>query len=434
MKSNLEKIKGLLKGAQTYQVSAELDQKILRTIGLSSTATHMELGSEELPLPFNFNWLTQLLMKSLKQYAVAVAAIVLAFGGVWYYTQNSYSYHLEKAKVALVELKDVLAGKPAQTSFIPSAYAEEVVPVINETLVAELATTVVQETEKAIDIAEVKTDPALVQQALAEISVVQDQTVPVLAEATLVVTTAEATEKISIALQITTTDQSILKKAQEFVDQAALSGDTQVSIDIQTSSDDEEEGEEEDKKEEKTDEQKATDAKANLEAAKALVEELKAAKVDQEDIDKILKKIEKAEEALKEEKMGRAYGLSTAALAQGKHLLKEAKEEEEDDGEESKEEDKKGDKDEDDEKNKEGDEDDDKDEDVKKSKSEKRDGDRKRDGDDWDRDEEKKRDEERAKPVLPSLPHLERDGGDSDRDSDRSSDDRDGERSERDDD
>lgn len=427
----------MLKGAQTYQVSAELDQKILRTIGLSSTATHMELGSEELPLPFNFNWLTQLLMKSLKQYAVAVAAIVLAFGGVWYYTQNSYSYHLEKAKVALVELKDVLAGKPAQTSFIPSAYAEEVVPVINEALVAELATTVVQETEKAIDIAEVKTDPALVQQALAEISVVQDQTVPVLAEATLVVTTAEATEKISIALQITTTDQSILKKAQEFVDQAALSGDTQVSIDIQTSSDDEEDHKDEDKKEEKTDEQKATDAKANLEAAKALVEELKTAKVDQEDIDKILKKIEKAEEALKEEKMGRAYGLSTAALAQGKHLLKEAKEEEEGDGEEPKEEDRKGDKDEkeEDKKDKEEEnEEDDKREDVKKSKSEKRDGDRRRDEDGEDKDEEKKRDEERTKPALPSLPRLERDGGDSDRDSDRSSDDRDGERSERDDD
>lgn len=424
----------MLKGAQTYQVSAELDQKILRSIGLSSTATHMELGSEDLPLPFNFNWLTQLLMKSLKQYAVAVAAIVLAFGGVWYYTQNSYSYHLEKAKVALVELKDVLAGKPAQTSFIPSAYAEEVVPVLNEALVAQLATTVVQETEKAINIAETKTDPAAVQQALAEISVVQDQTVPVLAEATVAVTTAEATQKISIALQITTTDQSILQKAQEFVAQATLNGDTQVAIDIQTSSDDEEdkedgkdeEDEDGDKKdEEKTDEQKTTETKANLEAAKALVEELKTAKVDQEDIDKILKKIEKAEEALKEEKVGRAYGLSTAALAQGKHLLKEAKEEEEDD-EESKVEDKKGDDDEDEDEDKKEEE---KDKDEKKSKEEeKKREERKNDEsrDEEDKDEDKKKDGEVSKPTLPLVPKL--DG--EDRDSDGASERKDGEKSE----
>ncbi|MBI5422329.1 hypothetical protein HZA44_04315 [Candidatus Peregrinibacteria bacterium] len=379
-------------------------------------------------------------MKSLKQYSVAVAAIALAFGGVWYYTQNSYSYHLEKAKVALVELKDVLAGKPAQTALIPSAFAEEAVPVINEAVVTQLATTVVQETEKAIDIAETKTDPMVVQQALAEISVVQDQTVPVLADATVAVTTAEATQKISIALQITTTDQSILQKAQEFVAQATLNGDTQVAIDIQTSSDDEEDkkdskdedGKDGDKKdEEKTDEQKATEAKANLEAAKALVEELKTAKVDQEDIDKILKKIEKAEEALKDGKMGRAYGLSTAALAQAKHLLKEAKEEDKKEEEKSKDEEKKGDEDKDEDK---GDEEKNKDGEKSKEEDKRREGrkDEDRKGDE-DKDEDKG-DEEAVKPALPLVPRLNIEKEGSELKSDRSSDDRDGEKSERDDD
>lgn len=425
MKNNLEKIKGMLKGAQTFQVSPELDHKILRAIGMSEVSPHMELGSEDSPLLFNFNWLTQLFMKSIKQYAVAVAAIVLAFGGVWYYTQNSYSYHLEKAKVALVELKDVLAGKPAQTAFIPSAYAEEALPAVNEAVVTQLAATVVQETEKAIDIAETKTDPAVVQQALAEISVVQNQTVPVLADATVAVTTAAATQKISIALQITTTDQSILKKAQDFVAAATLNGDTQVAIDIQTSSDDERDGKDEEKKdEEKTDGQKAIDAKANLEAAKALVEELKTAKVDQENIDKILEKITKAEEALTAGDMGRAYGLSTAALAQGKHLLKEAKEDEK---EPKKEEKKDGDR-KDEEKSKDGDrkDEDKKDEEVKKEED-KRDGEGSKEEDGKDGD---KKVDEKSAPALPLVPRLDK----GERDSEKSSGNRDEGKSEREDD
>lgn len=498
MKSNLEKIKGMLKGARAYQVSPELDHKILRAIGMSEAAPHVELESEVPLLPFN--WLTPWLMKSFKQFAVAVVAIVLMLGGSWFYTQNSYAYHLGKAKAALADLQSVLGGKPiAQNSFIGQAFAEDSVlaATVNEAQVVNLSQTVVIETEKAIEIASNKTDPATVQQALAEVVAVQDQSVPVLAAAAEAVTTAEATQMIASALQATAADQTLVIRAKVFVATASANGEKQVSIEIQTTSD----AKPTVTTEEKTDESRLADAKAEYQDAKALIEKLKAAGADVDLIAKLQSKLDKVVAAFEGGKIGRAHGLSTALEAQGKHLMdKDAREKKEKkdkkDKEEEDKQDEKDSEDKDDEDKKSGEEEktdeqksteakanieaakalieqaktakvDQKSIDKVQSKIDKaqaaldgknseayglsvdalskakkligevkEDKDGKKNDDDKNKDEEdkdedgEKRGEEITKPALPSVPKLDK----GEKDSDRSSGNRDEEKSEEDDD
>jgi len=325
MKTRLEKIRLKITGAPRYSVSPELDRKVQNALGWQKVSVEPELGSEETLL--SFNWITPWLMNSFKQFAFAVAAIVLALGGSWFYNQNSYSYHLGKAKVALADLQSVLGGKPiARNPFVAQAFAEDSVPAatVNEAQVVNLAQVVVLETEKAIEIVENKTDPVSVGQALAEVVALQDSTVPVLAAAVDAMVTAEATQTVAAALSTTTTDQVVVVQAQNFVALAASNGETHVAIDMQTASDAQPavvgvavaEGGEED------DAERLEEAKATYLEAKAQIEKLKASGTDPEVLASLQAKLDKVVAAFEDGKIGRAQGLSTAIAAQGRHWAK----------------------------------------------------------------------------------------------------------------
>ncbi len=328
MKNSLDKFRQKITGAPRYSISSELDRKVQGALGWQKMSPTLELEAEESLL--SFNWITPWLMKSFKQFAVVIAALVLMVGGFWFYTQNSYSYHLGKAKAALADLQSVLDGKPiAQNPFMNRAFAEDSDPstAVNEALVVDLTETVVEETEQAIEIVEEESDPVVVEAALEEVVVLQDETVPVLAAAAEAVTSDEAVQAVADALETTTTDQAVVVQAQEFVAEAASAGETEVAIDIQTSSDvasvDESAEEEED-----DDGKKLEDAKAEYQDAKTMIDELKASGATDEELAKLQAKLDKVVAAFEEGKIGRAHGLSTAIAAQSKHRVRKAEREE----------------------------------------------------------------------------------------------------------
>lgn len=323
MRKKLEKVRNILGNTTLYKVSPDLDHRVMRALGV---LPYLDSENELPEPPHVLTFITQWLMQSFKQFGAVLATIVVLVGGLFFYTQNSYSYHLNKAKVALADLQDVLEGKPSGVAWVPMALAEESQPAVDEAQVAQLSTTVVSETEKAIDIAENKTDPAVIQQALGEISAVQDETVPVLAAAAEAVTSEGATQTVAAALQTTTTDQSMVLQAQNFVATAVASGESGVAIDIQTSS--EAPAVEEEAKDE---EGRLEQAKSEYKDAKALIEQLKASGADAETLSKLQSKLDKVVAAFEEGKVGRAHGLSTAIAAQSKHLIREKDEEKDDD-------------------------------------------------------------------------------------------------------
>jgi hypothetical protein len=322
MKTHLEKIRQKITSAPHYSVSPELDRKVQGALGWQKMSPTLELESEEVFL--SFSWIAPWLARSFRQFVVAAFAIVLMVGGTWFAIQSSYAYHLSRAKIALEDLQSVLSGKPvAQDLWVNQAFAEDSASaaIVSEAQVIDLAQTVVRETEKAIRIVENKTNPAVIERALAEVVAFQDQTVPVLAAAAEAVTTDEATQTVAAALETTATDQAVVVQAQDFVAQAASNGERQVAIDIQTSDDSKPIVAKEEKKD---DNRRLEEAKAEYQDARATIEKLRAAGMDEQALANLQEKMGKVVAAFEEGKIGRAHGLSTAVSAQSKHLIRKA--------------------------------------------------------------------------------------------------------------
>jgi len=332
MSYSIDKIKALLARAPHFTISSELNDKTMSAVrnDAQEKAFLQEIQTAPLKNEDHFvektisplNSLTFIIMQTFKRLVVAAFVLALMFGGFWYYGHTSYTFHLNKAKVALTSLQALLEGRPNPYAFIPSALAEETEPTVNETEVAQLSDLVVEETEKAIEATETKTDPVVVQTALAEISAVQEQAAPVLAQAVDVVTSDQAIEIVAAALETTTTDQAVVEQAKTFVDEAVTKGEKTVAIDVETKKD--RMRSKKAQKEELSDTEKSAEARSQLEKATAELEKLKATGLTEEALNKFQSKLDRVNAAFEEGKWGRVHGLSTAIAAQSKHIFRKA--------------------------------------------------------------------------------------------------------------
>jgi hypothetical protein len=241
MKTSLEKTRQKIAGAPRFAVSAELDQKVMASLGLSKAEPRHQVERaemiEDIPL-FPEGWMAQWLQRSFRQFSYVAVILAVVLTGSWLLNQDSYSNHLDKARFALADLQSVLDGKPVGTvTWIPMALAEGLFPVVvNDTQVVGLAQEVVRETEKAIQLVGGNSDPVAVGKALVEVVALQDQTVPVFAAAVEAVGSDEAVQTVAEALEKTATNQSVVAKAHDFVLKSVSKGEKKVAIDIQTAS------------------------------------------------------------------------------------------------------------------------------------------------------------------------------------------------------
>jgi hypothetical protein len=351
MKTSLEKIRLKIAGAPRFAVSAELDRRVLGSIGQAEAQVPQAELAEE-GILFQEGWLSDWLKRSFRQFSYVAIILAVVLAGSWLLNQDSYSIHLNRAQVALANLQSVLDGKPIATaSLVPSAWAEESAPAavsIDDSQVVDLTQAVVRETESAIGLAGKGTDPAEVRQALSEVLGFQDQTFPVFSEAVDAVRSDEALQSVADALDKTTTDQSVVAKAQAFVVQAAQRGEKRVAIDIETSAPAKplvavvpQAGVERSMAKiadsgngdfapapslMATAEPVASDplldqAKGEYQRAKALVEQLKGMSIDGGTLLDLQSKMDRVVSAFGDGKIGRAHGLAQAILAEGKHLV-----------------------------------------------------------------------------------------------------------------
>ncbi len=318
MKTSLEKIRLKIVGAPRFNVSAELNSKVLRSLGHAVEETSSELGEERILLPEG--WLSDWLKRSFRQFSYVAIVLAVVIAGSWFLNQDTYSTHLNRARVALADLQSVLDGKPIATaSLIPPAFAEEPTSAVsaNDSQVVDLTQSVVHETESAIDLAGKGTDTIVIQNALSEVIAFQDQTIPVFASAVEAVKSDEAVQSVANALEKTTTDQSVVQKAHDFVAKAASNGEKQVAIDIQTAS----ESKPALPSDPANDGKRLEEAKAAYEEAKAQIENVKTSGAGSAEVTDLQTKLEKVVSAFEEGAIGRAHGLSIAIAAQGKHFI-----------------------------------------------------------------------------------------------------------------
>jgi hypothetical protein len=326
MRNNLKKVQGMLKKFKGYEVSPELDRKILQAIKI----TH----SESVTLGPSFSrYLKNIFTIQIKRYAVTVMVAILLFAGVMYFNQNSYSYHLNKAKNDLIELDNLINGNSDYTSFIGEAFADEpvtskpTVPASDEGRIVALSADVVKETEAAIDSAESISKPDSLKSALDEINDFQDESVDVLSDAVAAVDSEDATTTVSSDLMTTTEEQGLVSKAINYVAKASASGEKEVNIAIETSKD---------KKFTKPkiagsiksgtakDPVQMSDAVENYKNAQKAIQDIKANGADDKDISNLEGKLLKAQSALTANKLGRAHGLTSAIQAKSRNIIRKA--------------------------------------------------------------------------------------------------------------
>ena len=246
---------------------------------------------------------------------VAVIVIVLATGGFFYYDGGkTYSYHLRNARVALDELETVL-GEDRTIAWFPVAYAENG-SAIDERAVAQLSEKVVEETETAIEKVEEINDAGVTSEALAEVSVIQDETIDVLDYATNVISGEEAIETVAVALLATSLAREGVADALDAVGNALADGKSKVSFDVITAADG------------------ASISNGHYDdeiivsqyddASAALTDLIDSGYGTEEEIYELQAKMIKAEIALKENKGGRVIGLCTAIQAKTKNIRRNA--------------------------------------------------------------------------------------------------------------
>ena len=277
-------------------------------------------------------------MNKLATGFASVLILSIAGWGVFQFgITTTYQDHVSNAQVALTELDTfVQTGTVAFAEpvfqIIPTAHAEG--DAVENRYVQDLVSTVVHETELAIEKVEDSRDPVDVEEALDIIDELQEDTIDVLVDVVDIIEDEDVLDDIIDAIETTEEDNAEVEEAIEEVAEAIENGDGEVIIDITTEIDeteeilpvdDDDEDEDESNKEEK--EQK------RLREAKALYNEVKASLEGQEGemSQKMQGKLERIEAALEgcgEDasatgcKSGKIKGLSTALRAQIKNEVR----------------------------------------------------------------------------------------------------------------
>lgn len=232
MNSHDPKIEKLFQNLPAFQVGPEADQKILKALFNRRTEAEVQ-GSLRTPRP-SFTLLNLFTMHAKKLITVLAVFLLAAFG-IFSYQNNSYAYHLGKARGALTELQAVLAGQ-ARVSLVPRAWAESAF--VDETAVVELSTTVVDETEAAIEIVEEKNEAPLLETALEEIHAVQEESLEVLGEAVQAVVNPEAVVTVVAAIETVAQEQAEVQKNLEVVEAAIVQApEAPVTVEVTTTAD-----------------------------------------------------------------------------------------------------------------------------------------------------------------------------------------------------
>jgi len=315
-----DKIEGFLKSKQLeqFKVSSKFDERLL------SAVQKREFGELPDKSPSYSDVLIQTFLGRFRRYAVAMAMMALvATGGVFYYHQNSYSYHLNKAKVYLAHIEEAIGGQLSKTAFIPNALAEGEAGTVDETLIAHLTGNVVDETGKAIEAADNLSRAEKMELALEEISQVQEKEIEIFSAATEVVGSEEAIEALSEALEITGTQQELVEKARGFV-KNSLKRHEAVKIDIEISGPKGENGRLKKIKNYVDDNERLIRAKTQFEEAKGLLTQLKLNAGDERGIGKLEDRLDQAEDAFNQGKIGKAFGLSIAIKVQSESMLRKS--------------------------------------------------------------------------------------------------------------
>ena len=104
----------------------------------------------------------------MKKYLLFIVLIAIVAGGIYQYMRiNTYSYHLDKAEVALIRIEELIHGK-VPTAFIPTAYAQD--GRVDESAVAANAETAVNEIGMAQDIVNDMSDGVAQSEAQSEVN------------------------------------------------------------------------------------------------------------------------------------------------------------------------------------------------------------------------------------------------------------------------
>lgn len=104
----------------------------------------------------------------MKKYLLVIVLIAIVAGGIYQYMRiNTYSYHLDKAEVALTRIEELIHGK-VPTAFIPTAYAQD--GIVDESAVAANAETAVDEIGMAQDIVNDMSDSSAQSEAQSEVN------------------------------------------------------------------------------------------------------------------------------------------------------------------------------------------------------------------------------------------------------------------------
>lgn len=292
----------LIQGLPQYSLRPEKHAEILKALD------NLRLQNEEAdgPVP----WL-KVLRRFWMPFATVTAVMVLVVTGVLSQRENSYAYHLDKARVALVELEQVLRGDSRTSFLIPAAYAAP--KGVNEAKVATLSVTVTIEMEKAIEIASAIQNPHAFKTALTAINAVQERALLTLSDAAEVVEEEPVAKAVTLAIAITAQEQEKIHQSLEVADEAIAKGERmiKVKVDLKAKTALNKPERQEPKKE----------AQSQLVRVRATLEDLQAKGTDEKKIAPLERKVEKAEAALRSGKDERSWGLSTAALAESKRLL-----------------------------------------------------------------------------------------------------------------
>ncbi len=163
----------------------------------------------------------QKLMNTLKQYVWSFVAFAAVFAAIFYFNQNSYSYHLNRVNTSLEQIEATFE-EGAEATLMSRA------EIIDEAIL-NLA--------HSIEAAESIHQAEALKQALEDISEAQTEVNKALSKTIWSRGTNADLDVLLDTLEVLTEQQKLLKQALDFVGTEIDNGETEVNIDIETSLD-----------------------------------------------------------------------------------------------------------------------------------------------------------------------------------------------------
>ncbi len=319
-KDPLQLTEPALKNFPIFQVDEALNAKTLKMLE-NRRAERAWTQAKKRPAPLRAFWET-----ATKKLVGVLVMVALVMGGVFYAQNNSYAYHLDKAKRALVTLETILhPEKAASFSWIESAHAQgaESTLRVDEPRVIQLTLLVLDSTEKAIDLAQKLEAIEEIQKAFEKIFAVQAQTVETLGDAVTILENEDNIAVVVNVLSAASEEQVQVENAIEVAAKAKMEGKKIVKVEVKISK---KMAQKERKPEAEMGEKRLEfkqEAEAQLKVAKERFLEAKMeGKATARELETLQSKIDKGEAALKTEKYGRAKGLGIAVEAKTESLLR----------------------------------------------------------------------------------------------------------------